>query len=89
MKRKKFYDNTVISFTKKVVSCECNHGVQFFRAKKMMKLLVCSRKYVASFTHYFISDMECLKKENPTIRGAVSQFLSFEKPTMYIQKLII
>ena len=84
MKRKKFYDNTVISFTKEVVSCKCNDGVQFFKDKNLIKLLVCSQKYVGSITHYFISDMECPKKGRPTIRGAVSQFLSFQKPTMYI-----
>ena len=35
------------------------------------------RKYVASVTVYFVSDMECPKKERPTIEGAVNQFLSF------------
>ena len=84
MKRKKFDVNTVISFTKEVVSCECHHRVQFFKDKILIKLIVCSRKYVGSVTHYFVSDMECPKKERPTIREAVSQFLSFPKPTLYI-----
>ena len=83
MKTKKFYDNTVISFTKEVVSCECHHRVQFFKEKILIKLLVCSRNYVGSFTHYFISDMECPKKERPTIRRAVSQFLSIRENRLY------
>ena len=51
MKRKMFYDNTVISFTKEVFSCECHHRVQFFKDKVLRKLLVCSQKYVGSVTH--------------------------------------
>ena len=84
MKRKEFYDDTVISFTEEVVSCECHHRVQFLKYKIMIKLLVCSRKYVDSVTHYFISDMKCPKKEKTTIKRAVSQFLSFRKATIYI-----
>ena len=47
------------------------------------------RKIVASATHYFISDMECPKEERVTMRGAVNQFLSFEKRTLYFKKLAI
>ena len=84
MKRNMFYENTVISFTKEVVSCECHHRVQFFKDKILIKLLVCPRKYVGSVTHYFISDMECPKKERPTIGTAVSHYFSFRKPTIYV-----
>ena len=84
MKRKKFYDDNVISFTKEVVSCECHHRVQFSKDKNTIKFLVCSQKYLGSVTYYFISDMECPKKDRPTIRGAVSHFLSFRKPTIYL-----
>ena len=84
MKRKKSYDKTVNSLTKEVVSCESHHRVQFSKDKNMIKFFVCSQKYVGSVTYYFISDMECPKKERPTIRGAVSHFLSFRKPTIYL-----
>ena len=33
--------------------------------------------------------MECPKEVKPTIRGAVNQFVSFSKSTIYIKKLVI
>ena len=53
---------------------EVNQILLAFRLKQRKKQW---RKFVASVTHYFISDMEDPEREKLTLGGAVNRFHSF------------